>query len=197
MVSRFAASAIARPLFSIASHPPYTPASGLTEAVASASFFTPAGSCVCAEKITFELGNRIPRMTCSRLAWTCCGADRAGPRAGGAAAPRPCGGVCADTISTQSTAKPMMISVTNVGVRIFIRAPAAGLARPALQQRFHLPFGIVDERAVGFHRQRSLRVRTGDNEESFFFVPVRPRHGAFEGRLASVSRQRKQFSGLR
>ena len=97
IVSRFAASAIARPLFSIASQPPYAPASGFTDAVGSASFCTDAGSTDCDEKSTFEFGKRMPRITCSSVPWTCCA------RGAAAAAPARAPRACAMTTSAPST----------------------------------------------------------------------------------------------
>src|SRR5262245_34771041 len=71
------------PLFSIASQPPYAPASGFTDDVGSASFLTVAGFTDWDANRTLEFGKRIPRITCRRFPWTCCARGVAG-----AAAPR-------------------------------------------------------------------------------------------------------------
>src|SRR5207342_1388507 len=85
-------SAIA--LFATASHPPYVLANGSVAVDGSLAFFTAAGSSAWAENTTFELGNRIPRMTCSTVAGASAGAAT-GPRDAGLAVCPPPAGACA------------------------------------------------------------------------------------------------------
>ena len=141
IVSRFADSARASPLFSIACHPPYCPASGLTEDAGSASFFTGARVLRLGREDHVRVGEQDAahhlQQVAVHLLWS--RRRRRAPRVRAAA------GACAETISTQSTAQSVMTSVTNDLVRIS-------------EQRFHRPLVVVDERAIGFDRQRPLGV---------------------------------------
>src|SRR6185437_16433482 len=71
MISRFEASASAIELFSTAVHPPYVLLNGSGETEGSGAGLTSAGLLLCAKKITFELGNKIPLITCARFPYTC------------------------------------------------------------------------------------------------------------------------------
>src|SRR6185295_12214083 len=82
IVRRFAASARAIPAFSTAVHPPYELESGSGDVDGSSAGLIVAGSVPCAAKITFDAGNRMPRITWISVPCTC--ASGAGGGAGGA-----------------------------------------------------------------------------------------------------------------
>src|SRR5258708_2837963 len=68
IVRGVAASGIASALFSTASHFPNGPTRGFVAVDGRGSGFTSAGLSLCAAKITFELGNRMPLINWERFA---------------------------------------------------------------------------------------------------------------------------------
>src|SRR6185369_10794810 len=68
--SRAAVSAIARPLFSTASHPPYALVNGSDDVDWCVAGLKDAGSSTCAVKMTLDCGYNVPRISCSMVAYT-------------------------------------------------------------------------------------------------------------------------------